>query len=320
MAAWMIFATIYFGNPLPNSMAAKTLAYQIPGNTAFVRLIQHYATPFLGHLTFGINWIATGMVLYPTLFLIGALHSRKSNPNIYPIMIYPWLYFLVFAVVNPLIFRWYLTPPLPFYILIICIGLESFFARIIQVLRKWISLRIINTRHQNQVIRGITSLLLFIWVIPFFFTLRGWVIKPDHGSTRPAPEMAYIQLELLYKHAAEFLLETNLMNPKSILLAAGDVGVLGYETGYQILDTVGLNSPQSLKYYPLDPNLYAINYTIPPELISDYEPDYLVILEVYGRKGILLEERFLTAYHQIKKLDTDIYGSHGMLIFKRINP
>jgi hypothetical protein len=131
--------------------------------------------------------------------------------------------------------------------------------------------------------------------------------------------MAYYQLELLYRQAADILAPEIAARPQPPLLAAGDVGVLGYFTQARILDTVGLNSPISTRYYPLDSSFYAINYAIPPDLILDTRPDYLVILEVYGRDGLLKDDQFLQAYQLKAKIPTDMYGSDGLLIFAR-NP
>ena len=102
------------------------------------------------------------------------------------------------------------------------------------------------------------------------------------------------------------------------MLAAGDVGVLGFYSGANILDLLGLNSPVSTRYYPADPTIFATNYAIPPQLILDQMPDYIVILEVYGRKGLLVDPRFWQAYRLREKIDTDIYASDGMLILEKI--
>ena len=102
-------------------------------------------------------------------------------------------------------------------------------------------------------------------------------------------------------------------------MAAGDVGVLGFFTPGKILDTVGLNSPVTLDYYPVNPDYYVTNYAISPDLIIDQEPDAVIILEVYGRLGLLKDERFLNKYTLLKKLETDIYGSDGMLIYLKNN-
>jgi hypothetical protein len=313
---WSLFAFSYFGSPLPHSIMAKTLAYRLPGNSAFIRLLQHYATPFLGHLTFGIPWIGVGIVIYPFLFLVGALKATRANPRVLCWVAYPWLYFAVFALANPLIFRWYLTPPLPAYIFVILLGVKELIDKLrdqFHVTKPPATESILRTRFSAF------SALIFVVAVPFLLTLRGWDLHPNHGLTEPAPDMAWYELELLYQQAAQEISgEINSpLNNNSPVLAAGDVGVLGYFTQARILDTVGLNSAQSLNYYPLDPSYYTINYAIPPDLIIDTQPQFVIILEVYGREGLLKDARFLQCYQLEEKIPTDIYGSEGMLVFRR---
>jgi hypothetical protein len=307
-AIWLIFAYFYFGSLFPNSIAAKSIAYRLPENSALIRLLQHYATPFFEETTFG-NWgIAVGLVLYPSLACFGAMRCIRRNHRSVAIVLFPWLYFLVFAIANPLIFRWYLTPPIPFYFLTIFTGslmlLEQFFHKLAPkapALGRWF----------------FGFQVLFAIILPTVLILRAWQLHPDHGQDRLAPQMAFIQLELHYEEAARFLKSNSPIPLSQTTIAAGDVGVLGYRTNARILDTVGLNSPQSLAYYPLDPEKYVINYAIPTQLIMDTLPDYLVILEVYGRKTLLLDEDFNSTYRLIHKIDTDIYESNGMLIFQK---
>lgn len=322
--AWIIFATYYFGSPLPHSIAAKSIAYRLPSDAGFVRLLQHYATPFLDHLTFGIPAIAAGLVLYPFFFLVGAGRALRLDAHSWPALAYPGLYFATFALANPLIFRWYLTPPLPVYFLVILIGVDNilvnlqgkFFPGQVQdanLEQKEPRARKVNI---SKIVPQVLPLLLVV-LLPVFLTSKDWVLHPDHGPDKPAPQMAWIQLELLYRQAAEILAPKMVEKSPLPVLAAGDVGVLGFYTPARILDTVGLNSPISSQYYPLDPSYYDINYAVPPDLILDELPDYVVILEVYGRSGLLKDPRFLAAYHLLKKIPTDIYGSDGMLIFQR---
>ena len=122
---WVIFSTLYFGSPLPHSMAAKALAYRLSAESGFIRLLQHYATPFLEEATFGIPAIAVGLFLYPFLYLVGSRRAFSQDRRIWPWLAYPWLYFAIFSLANPLIFRWYMTPPLPAYYLFILAGLEG---------------------------------------------------------------------------------------------------------------------------------------------------------------------------------------------------
>jgi len=101
------------------------------------------------------------------------------------------------------------------------------------------------------------------------------------------------------------------------VLAAGDVGMLGFYTDAYILDTVGLNSAQTLDYYPIPADLYVTNYAIPTQLILQEQPDWIVILEVYGRKTFLADTKFQQEYQLWDSLPTDIYGSEAMLIYHR---
>lgn len=316
--AWIIFSTAYFGSPLPHSIAAKSVAYRLAAEEGFIRLLQHYATPFLEHLTFGIYWIAVGMALHPFLFLIGAWQSLRAAPRLWPFTVYPWLYFAVFAAANPLIFRWYLSPPLPAYMFFILIGAENLITKLVMAIarRKRPAAQVGNVPRTDRILQ--VALAILVVATPVALSLQDWRLHPDHGLARPAPDMAWYKLELLYRQAADELApDIRQTKAKTPILAAGDVGVLGYFSEAKILDTLGLNSPESTRYYPLDSALYVINYAIPPELILDQKPDYVVILEVYGRAGLLKEERFWEQYRLRRKIPTDIYGSDGLLILER---
>lgn len=294
---WLLFSMAYFGNPVPQSVQAKILAYRLEPGAALIRLLQHYATPFMDYYLLGYPAsVMVGLFLYPFLALVGASAVFRREPRFLPYLIYPWVYFLAFALSNPLIFRWYLTPPLPAWILLIFLG----GARVISSLSK-----------RRWVVLGVGVSLTGLAIVSM---LLDWRWRPDHGPARPAPDMAYIQLELLYREAAQWVKE---QAQPGDTLAAGDVGVLGFDTNLRILDLVGLNSPIATRYYPLNSDLYEINYAVSPLLILDARPDWVVILEVYGRRGLLRAPRFLQDYHLVKTIETDMYGSNGLLIFTR---
>jgi hypothetical protein len=100
-------------------------------------------------------------------------------------------------------------------------------------------------------------------------------------------------------------------------VASGDVGVVGYFLDAPILDTVGLNSAQALRYYPLPEDMYVIVYAMPPSLILDQRPDYVMVLEIYGRNGLLRDPQFLQQYQVCTEYPTDVYGSRSLLVFCR---
>ncbi|MEA4907633.1 MAG: hypothetical protein VB089_08435 [Anaerolineaceae bacterium] len=304
LAAWGIFATLYYGSPLPHSVAAKLAVYHLSAGEALVRLLQHYATPFFEYELFGPAGTAVGLILYPFLFWIGARKARRAIPRLLPFILYPWVYLIIFSLANPLIFRWYLTPPLPAYFFFILLGADT-------LLRQVLPRLLPGAAGQTAV-----SLLVLI-ALPLGFSLSQWERLPDHGPQRPAPKMAWIKLELLYQQVAREIAPQ--MDGETVL-AAGDVGVLGYYTPARILDTVGLNSPEALEYYPIDPQAYVINYAIPAGMVVNQQPGWLVFLEVYGRRTLLADPAFQSGYTLWEGLPTDIYGSQAMLVYRRNAP
>lgn len=296
---WILFATLYFGSPLPQSVQAKMDAYALDRFAALVRFVQHLATPFFEYMVLGTGWVAAGFPLYVALYLIGSLALMRRAGRCLPMLLYMPLYVTVFCAVNPLIFRWYLAPPQPFYFLVIMAGLWSVITGLARRLRR-------------EELSG--------WAIGLAggamlaLALNAYTLRPDHGLERPAPEMAWYKLELLYEQAAEVL--NTRLDPGQVV-AAGDIGTLGWFTNAPILDTVGLISPQASGYYPLDPSQHVISYAIAHDLIRDSRPDYIVTLEVYVRNSLLPATWFERDYILLEKLPTDIYGSDGMLIFGR---
>jgi hypothetical protein len=299
LAPWVIFATLYFGSPLPQSVQAKMLAYRLDDLTALIRLAQHLSTPFFEHEIFGRFWPAVGFALYLFLYLAGGVRQVRHEGRALPAVLYPLVYVVAFSAANPLLFRWYLAPPLPFYFLGILVGLHAIFTGMAR--------RLGRDRVGNWAMGLVAGVLLLI-------SLNAYTLHPDHGPDRPAPEMAWHKLELMYHRAAGWL--TPHLQPGDVV-AAGDIGVIGWVTRAPILDTIGLISPEAVSYYPLDPSLLVINYAIAPDLIRDLQPDYLVTLEVYVRQSLLPLLWFQQDYELLKKMDTDIYGSDGMLIYRR---
>lgn len=297
LLSWGVFAWLYFGSPIPQSLLAKSIAYRLEPLSGLVRFLQHYATPFLEHLTFGTLAIRIGIVLYPALSMIGALAIYKREKSIWPFALFPWIYLVAFSVANPLVFRWYLTPPLPFYFLFILLGLEALLTELASKLR-----------------RRSSAVFVFICALLLASTLRGWTLHPTQPPDRPAPEMAWIELEQLYIRAAQDL-AAQLATAPDAVIAAGDVGALGYFTNAHILDLVGLNSRETLAYYPMGSASYGdFIYAVSPDLIADQQPDFVIILEIYGRYALLPDPRFLNEYGLINTIPTDIYGRNGSLL------
>ncbi|MBL8163838.1 MAG: glycosyltransferase family 39 protein [Anaerolineae bacterium] len=300
LAPWLLFAWGYFGSPVPNSVNAKTLAYQMPAGSALITLIQAYATPFFEYDTFGTLVIGIGALAYLLLGLLAIAYVARHLPRLLPFLIYPWLYLIVFAVANPLIFRWYLAPPLPALMLAIFLGVWSLLSR--------------RDAPPRRVAPAVIGLLALLWV---FTSLNAWTLHPDHGPDRPAPKMAWHQIELYYQDIATQLVNEYGVTPQT-RVASGDIGAVGYFSRATIIDTVGLVTPAMRAYYPISSDLIPSgqNYAIPPQLVLDTQPDYLVTMEAFVRLGLEQTPAFQSAYTLVREIPTDFYGT-GMRLYQR---
>ena len=271
-----------------------------------IRLLQHYATPFFEQRLLPPSLVVVVFALYCGLYALAGRGAFSHDRRTWPVIAYPIAYFALFAIANPLLFRWYLSPPLPFYFLLIASGVWILAGDLRRALAKR------GARHQRRRLQPV--LLALFAVAALGSTLTAWELHPSHGPDRPAPEMAWFELELLYSQAADSVLAG--AQPGDAL-CAGDIGVLGYRTDLRIVDTVGLVTPESSAHYPADPAIYVTNYAIPADLVAALDPDYIVILEVYGRLGLLPDAQFQQDYRLLESFDTDIYGSEAMLVFGR---
>jgi len=298
LAPWLVFATLTYGSPLPNSIAAKTVAYHLPPEAALVRLMQHAATPFHDHLVHA-HLPFLGILLYSGLYAVGAFHVTRSNPRVWPVFAYPPAYAAVYAIANPLIFRWYLSPPVPFYLLGILAGI-------------WALTAVIPTLQHSGTRRA--TAVMAAAALALTMQANAWTSQPPGPPPRPAPAMAWIELETLYHEVATDI--TPELEVTGGQLAAGDIGVLGWVTAAPILDLVGLISPQASDYYPLPDQAYVINYAVSPELVLDERPEMIVILEVYGRNTLAVDAEFQAAYELWREYPSDIYGSTSMQVYR----
>jgi hypothetical protein len=134
---------------------------------------------------------------------------------------------------------------------------------------------------------------------------------------QPSPWMplsVWEERERLYAEAAGWLRPR--LQPGDIV-AASEIGSLGYSCDCRILDTAGLVSPEALAYYPLPAESYVTNYAIPTQLIVDRQPTYLVSLEVFMRNTLMTDPRFTDAYDLVRSYPTTAFGSNGLLLYRR---
>jgi len=193
--------------------------------------------------------------------------------------------YLAFYVVAGLrgvrLFPWYLVPIAPFYLLAAAAGL----ARLSGGRRYWL------------------AALLVAWQLPAV----NW-----HEPLMPSGED--LAREQLYLDVGHDLASTM---PSTALLAAPEIGALGYASNLRVLDTVGLISPAALPYYPLPASQLVTDNAIPARLIADRQPDVVVTLDAFAQRSLLPDADFQRDYRLEVSYPATVWQSHELLVFRR---
>jgi hypothetical protein len=106
--------------------------------------------------------------------------------------------------------------------------------------------------------------------------------------------------------------------PSTAVVAAPEIGALGYASRLRILDTVGLVSPAARAYYPLPPEQLVVDNAIPPRLIRDQQPDAVVTMDVFAQRTLLLDPDFLRDNRLERTISARVWQSSQVLVFRRV--
>jgi len=291
LAPWLIFATAYFGSPLPLSITAKTQAYFHDPALALTTLTDFVVgrNPFSNaRLPLGV--LGLGLVVLLSLYVVGARAAWHAQRSVLPLAVYPPIYVLGLSLANPVIFVWYYPPLLVFLDALVLLGAAEL-------------IRAPRTRVRYATFLVVVMMLLVVqWRGVADLTAR-WPIDLR-------------QRELVYEQAAADL--NGLVKPGE-KVALPEIGALGYalDRAY-IIDTVGLVSPEAIPYLLKQPAPgQTFNYAISNESIAALNPAYVITLEIFARPTLLQSEDFMRAYQIVKAYDAHDFGSQGLLVFRR---
>lgn len=122
IAPWLLFATWYFGSPIPVTGFAKIVVY---GWRSGDQLL-----PQLGKLSFRlVGTPEYTLISLAACFGIGRALQERWTMLVPPLLWFA-LYWTAFLLSKVLLFEWYLLPPLPVYALFVALGLASVAERI----------------------------------------------------------------------------------------------------------------------------------------------------------------------------------------------
>lgn len=308
---WLLFATASYGNPLPQSIQAKSHSIYRVQPLENARQIAFH----LGGLILGspIGLAAEGLALSPPaalktplinvatilfpVWVVGAVSAVRRDRRWLAFFGFPVVFAAAYAVLGlrgSLLAEWYLVPLTPFWLLGLFYGLSTLF--------------------RQFAARRAAALTLASGALIAIAQVAGLNWGRDPSRSPWVPSAIWTVREGQYRQAAEFL-KPHLRTGD--VVAAPEIGAIGYYCDCLILDTVGLVSPEAVPYYPLQPRQYVINYAVPPKLIREAAPEYLITLDVFVRRSLLIEEWFQREYRIAWELDTRVFGSSRLLIFAR---
>ena len=283
-----------YGSPLPHSVAAKQVAYQPawPLENAFALTVQAglpgWSTYLLAVLpaAAAVALALAGLTLLVGLTLRGVHELNRHEVAWQPFAGFAVLYMAFYVAVGlrgVRMFPWYLVPITPFYLLALAAGL----ARV----RAWR--------------QGWLAAALVVWQLPAI----SW-----HQPLMPAGED--LAREQLYLSVGQYLAGSL---PVNAVVAAPEIGAIGYASNLRMLDTVGLVSPAALPYYPLPADQVVTDNAIPPRLINDQKPDAVVTLDAFVQRSLLLDAAFQHDYRLEASYPANVWQSQELLVFRRID-
>jgi hypothetical protein len=295
---WITFASLYFGSPLPHSLAAKQIIHAYPPHLALARYLAWF---------FALREPA-GMAFVSAASLAGAIIIIFQSRQGLALALWPAFFFLGLSLTRVGPFFWYKVPVLPLYFFLAGAGLES--------------LHSVWHARSRQRLAGAVLIL----PVAFIVTQLGMVadLIADQAKLRQQ-----VEKEAILAAQARLIADRTREKGKDLAevrVYAGEVGVVGYELREAyILDSAGIVSPEALAARREDwERLRAFRpeadwrerWTGTPawsrELIAHFRPDYIISNEAYLHLLVLSGEPEFQDHYRL--LDSRADHDHNRFV------
>jgi len=245
---WLIFSFVYFGSPIPNSVAGKKALYSGTfWETPKWRILWEFF-----FLKTKVGW--------PLLALsLAGVYRVLTKAKPYGIIVlWTFLYFFFFFFSDTKIHMWYYVPFYLGYLILVALGLDFAFEKTKGIWIKWFDL----SRHKTKFFLNPKTLRTsFLSIV---LILAGLIYFHQMKRTFILITAEQITLEDIHKEIGLWLFENT--QPKDTVCAT-DIGYMGYYSDRHILDQDGLVSPQAIPFIK-DRNRLG--------LLRKYKPAYFV--------------------------------------------
>ena len=211
-ALYLLFNLMISGSPLPNTFYAKQAEYAAYLKLPFLERLGGEALPVLEGI---------GIILLPGLVFVLVSAFRRRSWGVFAAVVWFVSYLALYAWRLPVTYQYgrYVMPAMPVFFLLGLAGLVEF---ILSVGPRW-----------RWVVSVSWSLAAGLVLLVF------WGI----GALHYAQDVAMIDSEMV---ATARWVSTNV--PPDALVAAHDIGALGYFGGHDLVDLAGLVSPEVIPF------------------------------------------------------------------------
>lgn len=322
VAPWLIFAFIYFGHPIPQSMLAKSVVYRLEGGLAFRAFLVQLRTIFPFSLP-PLNdpeplWRQLLQAALPfSLCVLGLWAASKRHARVWLIGVYVLLFIAFFSAGNPLWLGWYEIPLLPLYQLLILLAAVWLGERLVFHLPA--SSRPENLSDQRapfdyaailrhsfasqdaaplRVLDSILSLSRTQAILRFTFyvSLALLMSLPQLSRLNALPwERAerprwVVNSSFNKERESDYVRLAQMLAPavqSGQAVAIPEIGAFGYFYPGKIFDTTGLVTPAIHKYFPLPPEIPVGLYTVPSQIIFTERPAVFITFDSFIGEDLL---------------------------------
>jgi len=211
-ALYLLFSLALAGTPWPTTFYAKQAEYEILSNNYFMERLGKLSVQLL---------VGIGSILLPGYFLMMNQAIRKRKWGYLASFFWILGFLIIYAWRLPVVYQHgrYVIPLMLVFISFSCIGMLDYLQKTNQGLR-WV--------FDKTWIIGIGIILIIFW---------------GYGSIVYARDVAIIESEMV--DSANWV---NINIPDDAIIAAHDIGALGYFGNHRIIDLAGLISPEVIPF------------------------------------------------------------------------
>jgi hypothetical protein len=264
---WLIFSVLYFGSFIPQSLQTKIHSNDIVHQSsiqAFKVELSALSRIYWGKLFDPEHIPLQSLInLLPFLVLVGIAVRKKLNKETWILFAIPVVYLISYSVSNPVMFPWYISQIEPFWILISIIGFTS-----------------VYRAATNKNLKLILMLLLLIGPAVYYTKVT--------TTNDPGSKQALFKMGTYVKDNME----------PGDKVGISNIGIVSFITNAYIVDFIGLTNRYSVHYYPIESDCLDRNqqYVIPPKLIQDTMPDWVLAGEGEMRDCFYQSTAFTSQY------------------------